>query len=97
MSHTGMYVGLFAALAVICGLIIAHRLQTFAARRADAEQRALVAFEEMNRLTRELRERRASDPAADPSLRPGERLRRMYPGPGRVPAFDGERSQPRHR
>jgi hypothetical protein len=87
VSHTGTYVGVFSALVVICALVIAYRLRTLAAQRADAEQRALAAFREMNRLTRELRDRHANDPAVNPSLRPGERLRLMYPGP--------ERSRPR--
>ncbi len=90
--HTGMYVGLFAAVVFICVIIIAHRLQKLAAQRVDAEKRAVVAFEEMNRLTKELRDRRGTDPGEDSSLPPGERLRRMYPGPPHTAASDGERS-----
>jgi hypothetical protein len=53
----------------------------------------VVAFEEMNRTTKELRTRMTIDPAEDPSLTPGERLRRMYPGVQRqTPASGGESS-----
>ncbi len=90
--NTGMYVGLFATVVFICVIIIAHRLRKLAAQRVDAEKRAVVAFEQMNRLTKELRDRRGNDPVEDPSLPPGERLRRMYPGPQRTVASDGERS-----
>jgi uncharacterized membrane protein len=65
---------------IICVISIAYRLQKLAAQRVDAEKRASVAFEEMNRTTKELRTRKGNDPADDPTLTPGERLRRMYPG-----------------
>jgi hypothetical protein len=65
---------------VICVISIAYRLQKLAAQRVDAEKRASVAFKEMNRTTKELRARHSNDPAEDPALTPGERLRRMYPG-----------------
>ncbi len=66
---------------VACGLFIAWRLSKLSARRAEAERRATAAFEEMNRLTRELRERKKVDGAGgDGALSPGERLQRMYPG-----------------
>ena len=58
----------------------------------DAEKRASIAFEEMNRTTKELRTRKGSDPVDDPTLTPGERLRRMYPGVQRsaaVPDVEG--------
>jgi hypothetical protein len=71
---------------VICVISIAYRLQKLAAQRVDAEKRASVAFEEMNRTTKELRTRHGNDPADDPTLSPGERLRRMYPGVQRATA-----------
>jgi uncharacterized membrane protein len=65
---------------IICVISIAYRLQKLAAQRVDAEKRASIAFEEMNRTTKELRTRKGNDPVDDPALTPGERLRRMYPG-----------------
>ncbi|HEY8793844.1 MAG TPA: hypothetical protein VIM15_02785 [Gemmatimonadaceae bacterium] len=77
----------------ICVMSIAYRLQKLGAQRVDAEKRASVAFAEMNRTTKELRTRMNNDPAEDPSLTPGERLRRMYPGVQRQTAVpDGESS-----
>jgi hypothetical protein len=90
--NSTLYIGMLGAVVLICVMIIAYRLQKLAAQRVDAEKRATVAFEEMNRLTKELRDRRGTDPVDDQSLPPGERLRRMYPGPQRTAASDGESS-----
>ena len=87
MKHnTALYIGMLGVVMVICAISIAYRLQKLAAQRVDAEKRASVAFEEMNRATKELRQRHTSDPADDPSLTPGERLQRMYPGVQRTAA-----------
>lgn len=81
MKHnTALYIGMLAIVLVICVISIAYRLQKLATQRVDAEKRAAVAFEDMNRTTKELRTRKGNDPVDDPSLTPGERLRRMYPG-----------------
>lgn len=79
-NNTMMYIGMLGVVVVICVISIAYRLQKLAAQRVDAEKRASVAFEEMNRTTKELRTRKGNDPVDDPTLTPGERLRRMYPG-----------------
>lgn len=87
MKHnTALYIGMLGVVVLICVISIAYRLQKLAAQRVDAEKRASVAFEEMNRATKELRARHGNDPADDPSLTPGERLQRMYPGTKRAPA-----------
>ena len=88
--NTTPYIGMLGAVLFICVISIAYRLQKLAAQRVDAEKRASVAFEEMNRLTKELRDRRGGDPVVDESLPPGERLRRMYPGAQRPTAQTGE-------
>jgi len=83
MTHNGDLIWLEAMLVVLlaCGLFIAWRLARLSAQRTAAEQRASTAFEEMNRLTRELRERTKDEsPPDDAALPPGERLKRMYPG-----------------
>ena len=94
MEHnTALYIGLLGVVIAICVMSIAYRLQKLGAQRVDAEKRAAVAFAEMNRTTKELRTRMKNDPAGDPSLTPGERLRRMYPGVQRQTALpDGENS-----
>lgn len=94
MKHnTMLYIGMLGVVVVICVISIAYRLQKLAAQRVDAEKRASVAFEEMNRTTKELRQRKGNDPVDDPSLTPGERLRRMYPGVQRpTTVSDGESS-----
>jgi hypothetical protein len=92
-NNTMMYIGMLGVVVVICVISIAYRLQKLAAQRVDAEKRASVAFEEMNRTTKELRTRKGNDPVDDPTLTPGERLRRMYPGVQRAAAgSDGESS-----
>jgi uncharacterized membrane protein len=91
--NTALYIGMLAVVVMICAITIAYRLQKLAAQRVDAEKRATVAFEEMNRATKVLRERHGNDPADDPSLTPGERLQRMYPGVQRSAAVsEGETS-----
>ena len=94
MEHnTSLYIGLLGVVIAICLMSIAYRLQKLGAQRVDAEKRAVIAFEEMNRTTKELRTRMNNDPAEDPSLKPGERLRRKYPGVQRQTALpDGESS-----
>lgn len=77
---------LVALLALGCVMIITSRLRKLAQQRGDAEQRAAAAFEEMSRLSQELRRRSADDPRIDASLRPGERLQRQYPGRRTPPA-----------
>jgi hypothetical protein len=84
--NTALYIGMLGAVVMICAISIAYRLQKLAAQRVDAEQRASVAFEEMNRATKELRARHGNDPTADSALTPGERLQRMYPGAKRPAA-----------
>lgn len=82
-DRTALLVALLVVLVVLPGvLFLAWRLRGLAAMRKDAERRAVAAFEEMNRLTRELRERSADEPA-DAGIRPGERLLRRYPGTAR--------------
>jgi hypothetical protein len=81
VSHNSApYIVLLGGVVLICAVIIAYRLQKLSAQRIDAERRAAAALEEMNRATKELRARHGNDPPADPSLTPGERLQRMYPG-----------------
>jgi hypothetical protein len=91
--NTMLYISMLGVVVVICVISIAYRLQKLAAQRVDAEKRASVAFEEMNRTTKELRTRKGNDPVDDPALKPGERLQRMYPGVQRTTAVsDGESS-----
>ena len=93
MKHnTALYIGMLGVVVLICVSSIAYRLQKLAAQRVDAEKRASVAFEEMNRATKELRARHGNDPAADPALTPGERLQRMYPGAKRPASASGSQS-----
>jgi cytochrome c-type biogenesis protein CcmH/NrfG len=81
VSHnSALYIVLLGSVVLICAVSIAYRLQKLSAQRVDAERRASAALEEMNRATKELRTRHDNDPPADPSLTPGERLQRMYPG-----------------
>lgn len=61
-----------------CAMFISWRLRKISAQKAAAEQRAVTAFEEMNRLTRQLRERPKT--GQFDALPPGERLKVMYPG-----------------
>jgi hypothetical protein len=79
-----MGLGLVFIVLMVVALFIAWRLQRLAKQKEDAEKRAVVAFEQMNLLTKQLRERATSaTPAASESLPPGERLQQMYPGPKR--------------
>jgi hypothetical protein len=63
-SHVTDSLPLVLALVIVassCVGLIAWRLRRHAARRADAELRAAAAYEELVRLGRELRRRRAED------------------------------------
>jgi len=73
---------LIAVAILMAVLFIAWRLQRLKEQQAEAEKRAAIAFEEMNKLTKELRER-GKDAPVDPSRPAGERLIQMYPGPKR--------------
>ena len=87
------YIGMLGAVVIICVVSIAYRLRRLGAQRADAERRATIALAEINRTKKELRTRKDNDPRDDPKLKPGERLRRMYPGiRGAAALPDGERS-----
>jgi hypothetical protein len=79
-----MGLGLVFIVLMVCALFIAWRLQRLAKQKEDAEKRAVVAFEEMNLLTKQLRERATASGTVQPeSVPPGERLQQMYPGPKR--------------
>ena len=82
-QKTLLFFSLLAVVVAACAIFIAWRLRRISAQRAEAEQRAVGAFEEMNRLTKQLRDRGRETPA-DASLAPGERLQKMYPGPKRA-------------
>lgn len=83
MSPKGtMLAGLLAVAIMGCVLFIVWRLQRLKTLRAEAEKRAVVAFEEMNKLTKDLRDRGRATPV-DPGTAPGKRLLEMYPGPKR--------------
>jgi hypothetical protein len=82
-DKTLMMWGLLFFLIMACALFIAWRLQRLKTLRAEAERRAVVAFEEMNKLTKDLRDRGRATPA-DPHVPPGQRLQQMYPGPKRA-------------
>jgi hypothetical protein len=74
--------GLLFVVIMACAMFIAYRLQRLKAQREEAEKRAVVAFEQMNLLTKSLRETASKTPASS-SQAPGERLQQMYPGPKR--------------
>jgi hypothetical protein len=84
--NTALYIGMLGVVVMICVISIAYRLQKLAAQRVDAEKRASVAFEEMNRATKELRARHGNDPSGDPALTRGALLPRLYPGATRATA-----------
>lgn len=69
---------------VILGAVafIIWRLQRLKTQQLEAEKRSAVAFEEMNKFTKELRER-GKEGNTDPTRRAGEKLIEMYPGPKR--------------
>ena len=77
-----MFFGLMFMVLMGCAIFIAWRLQRLAKQKEDAEKRAVVAFEQMNLLTKQLRERGTAAVQAEP-IAPGERLQQMYPGPKR--------------
>lgn len=72
-------IGLLTLILIGCAIFIAWRLRRLQTQRENAEKRATVAFEEMNLLTKQLRDRGKAAPA-DAKLPPGERLQQMYPG-----------------
>lgn len=76
-----LFVGLLLIVLSVCTVYIAHRLRRITAQRSDAERRAADALEGVQRLARDLRSREV--PAVDPSLSPGQRLQRQYPGVGK--------------
>jgi hypothetical protein len=73
-----LFIGLLLIVLSVCTVYIAHRLRRISMQRADAEQRAVEALEGVQRLAKDLRSRDV--PLVDPSLSPGERLQRQYPG-----------------
>ena len=81
------FLGLVVVMLAVSGMLVAHSLRKYRSRRADSERRAAEAFEEMQRLTKELRERSENGKkVTDPNLTPGERLQQQYPGVRPTPA-----------
>lgn len=78
MTSYIVFGGILLAMIGVSAILLAHSMRKYATRRAESEQRAADAFAEMQRLTKELRER--SQAAAPAALKPGERLQQMYPG-----------------
>ena len=79
-AKVAQLVGLLVVVLMGCAIFIAWRLQRLKVQQAETEQRAAAAFEEMNKITKELREQGKVAPA-DPTRPAGERLKAMYPGP----------------
>jgi len=77
-DKTILFFSLLGIIGAACVMFISWRLRKIAAQKSEAEQRAVAAFEEMNRLTRQLRERPKT--GQFDALPPGERLKVMYPG-----------------
>jgi hypothetical protein len=69
-DKTLLFFALMGVVLMACGALIVWRLRRFAAMREDAERRATVAFEEMQRTVRELRERGAERGGAASSSHP---------------------------
>jgi hypothetical protein len=82
-DKTFMLYGILIVVIMGCALFIAWRLQRLKAQREEAAKRAVVAFEQMNLLTKALREKGSKTPVST-SLPPGQRLQEMYPGPRRA-------------
>lgn len=80
-DKTFMMFGLLALVIMACAGFIAWRLQRLKAQREEAEKRAVVAFEEMNKLTKDLRDRGRATPVDAAAVK---RLTDMYPGPKRA-------------
>ena len=74
-----MLFALVAGAILIAVLFIVWRLQKLKEQQAETEQRSAIAFEEMNKLTKELRDRGRNTPV-DNTRTAGERLKEMYPG-----------------
>lgn len=79
-TRAGMLWAVLMLGALCCAVYIGVRLRRLSAQRADAAVRAAATLAELRRTTKELRTRHAAEPADDPRLSPGERLRRRYPG-----------------
>lgn len=80
-APTLAFLGLLIAMLAVSAVLVAHSMRKYSARRADSERRAAEAFAEMQRLTKQLRERgEEGRGATDPNLKPGERLQQQYPG-----------------
>lgn len=90
MSSTMLvFSGLLIAMLGVSLLLVMHSMRKYSTRRAESERRAAEAFAEMQRLTKELRERGAEP--VDGTLTPGERLKQMYPGVRGRPTPVGEK------
>ena len=77
-TRVTLFVGLLVIVLSVCAVYIAHRLRRISMQRSDAERRAAEALEDVQRLAKDLRSREV--PAVDPSLSPGQRLQKQYPG-----------------
>lgn len=64
-NPTLLFAALLSLVVLLCVTVVAWRLRHHAAVRADAERRAAVAYEEIGRLTRELRANPRSGPGAE--------------------------------
>lgn len=79
MSNSAIiFSGIVLVMLAVSTVLVFHSMRKYSSRKAEAERRSAEAFEEMNRLTKELRQREA--PPAPSNLKPGERLQQMYPG-----------------
>jgi type VI protein secretion system component VasK len=86
-DKTLMFLAMMTAVLLICAALVLWRLRRWSAARAEAERRAVTAFEEMQRVTKSLREEVR---VAEDATPPGERLKQRYPGVRRRPAVAGE-------
>ena len=78
--NTTLYIGMLGAVLFICVISIAYRLQKLAAQRVDAEKRASVAFEGMNRLTEGAARPAWGRPVEDDTRSPGRAAAAHVPG-----------------
>jgi hypothetical protein len=78
MTSLIVFGGILLAMIGVSAILLTHSMRKYATQRAESEQRAADAFAEMQRLTKELRERAAADQPAH--LKPGEKLQQKYPG-----------------
>jgi type VI protein secretion system component VasK len=86
-DKTLMFLAMMTAVMLTCGALVLWRLRRWSAARAEAERRAVTAFEEMQKVTKSLREEAT---AAEDALPAGERLKQRYPGVSRGAAVAGE-------